>query len=165
MLGENVAVQSCAQCGGSVERRFRYCPWCASPLRSKLVEFFPAHPRDAGKALRVSRYLDEDPHVRFSVWDETGRVEGAVSVDELEARGELVRAREDPVVERPPRLLGAHTSPWARPVVPERGEPVKHRPRCLHRAGPDVRPGVAPAPPSARDRRVARLRGGCLCAP
>jgi len=90
MLGENVAVQSCAQCGGSVERRFRYCPWCASPLRSKLVEFFPAHPRDAGKALRVSRYLDEDPHVRFSVWDETGRVEGAVSVDELEA-GRLAR--------------------------------------------------------------------------
>jgi Lon protease-like protein len=79
-------VQSCAQCGGSVERRFRYCPWCASPLRSKLVEFFPAHPRDAGKALRVSRYLDDDPQVRFSVWDETGRVESAVSVGEVEAR-------------------------------------------------------------------------------
>jgi hypothetical protein len=84
-LGENLVMRSCPQCGGSVERRFRYCPWCASPLRSKLVEFFPAHPRDAGKALRVSRYLDQDPHVRFSVWDETGRVEGAVSVDEVEA--------------------------------------------------------------------------------
>ena len=69
-----------------MERRFRYCPWCASPLRSKLVEFFPAHPRDAGKALRVSRYLDDDPQVRFSVWDETGRVESAVSVGEVEAR-------------------------------------------------------------------------------
>jgi hypothetical protein len=50
------------------------------------VEFFRAHPRDAGKALRVSRYLDDDPQVRFSVWDEAGRVEGAVSVDEFEAR-------------------------------------------------------------------------------
>ena len=78
-------MKACAQCGGSVEERFRFCPWCAAPLRRKLVEFFPAHPRDSGKALRVSRYLDEDPHVRFSVWDETGRVEGAVSVDELQA--------------------------------------------------------------------------------
>ena len=80
-----MTVQACAQCGGSVEERFRFCPWCAEPLRSKLVEFFPAHPRDAGKALRVSRYLNEDPHVRFSVWDETGKVEGAVSVDESQA--------------------------------------------------------------------------------
>lgn len=78
-------VHACAQCGGSVEERFRFCPWCAAPLRRKLVEFFPAHPRDAGKALRVSRYVDQDPHVRFSVWDETGMVEGAVSVDELQA--------------------------------------------------------------------------------
>ena len=82
---EQEQLQSCAQCGGGVEERFRFCPWCAAPLRRKLVEFFPAHPRDAGKALRVSRYLDEDPHVRFSVWDETGTVEGAVSVDELQA--------------------------------------------------------------------------------
>ena len=80
-----MTVPACAQCGGSVDERFRFCPWCAAPLRSKLVEFFPAHPRDAGKALRVSRYLDEDPHVRFSVWDETGKVEGAVSVDESQA--------------------------------------------------------------------------------
>jgi Lon protease-like protein len=78
-------VESCPHCGGRIEERFRFCPWCAGPLRRKLVEFFPAHPRDAGKALRVSRYVDEDPHVRFSVWDETGRVEAAVSVDELEA--------------------------------------------------------------------------------
>jgi len=91
-------VQACAHCGGGVEERFRYCPWCASPLRRKLVEFFPAHPRDAGKALRVSRYLDEDPHVRFSVWDETGRVESAVSVEEAEARrlARFLRPRPSP---------------------------------------------------------------------
>ena len=57
-------MQACAQCGGSVEERFRFCPWCAAPLRRKLVEFFPAHPRDEGKALRV---------------------ESAVSVDEFQA--------------------------------------------------------------------------------
>jgi hypothetical protein len=33
----------------------------------------------------VSRYYDEDPHVRFSVWDESGRAEAAVSLGELEA--------------------------------------------------------------------------------
>ena len=79
----------CAQCGGEVEGRYRYCPWCAAPLRRKLVEFFRAHDRDHGKALRVSRYLDER-HVRFSVWDETGRAESAVSLGEDEA-ARLVR--------------------------------------------------------------------------
>jgi hypothetical protein len=74
----------CAQCGGEVEERYRYCPWCAAPLRRKLVEFFRAHDRDHGKALRVSRYLDER-HVRFSVWDESGRAESAVSLAEDEA--------------------------------------------------------------------------------
>ena len=79
----------CAQCGGTVERTFRYCPWCAWPQRSKLVEFFFAHPaieRDRGKALRVSRYLDADArHVRFSVWTEGGEAEGAVSLTDAEA--------------------------------------------------------------------------------
>ena len=79
----------CAHCGVEVEERYRYCPWCAAPQRRKLVEFFRAHERDAGKALRVSRYLDER-HVRFSVWDESGRAEAAVSLDEREA-GRLAR--------------------------------------------------------------------------
>lgn len=74
----------CVHCGGEVEERYRYCPWCAQPQRRKLVEFFRAHERDHGKALRVSRYLDER-HVRFSVWDESGRAEAAVSLDEREA--------------------------------------------------------------------------------
>jgi hypothetical protein len=79
----------CAQCGGEVEERYRYCPWCAAPQRRKVVEFFRAHERDAGRALRVSRYLDER-HVRFSVWDESGRAEAAVSLGEGEA-GRLAR--------------------------------------------------------------------------
>jgi Lon protease-like protein len=75
----------CARCHGEVEERFRFCPWCAEPLRTKIVEFFAPHPRDAGKALRVSRYLTDEPHVRFSVWDESGVAEAAVSVDDREA--------------------------------------------------------------------------------
>jgi hypothetical protein len=75
----------CAHCTGPVEEEHRFCPWCAAPQRRKLVEFFAPHPRDVGKALRVSRYLGDEPHVRFSVWDEQGVVEGAVSIEEAEA--------------------------------------------------------------------------------
>jgi len=96
-----VPVAACRQCGGSLEEAFRFCPWCASPLRSKLVEFFRAHPlvkSDAGRALRVSRYLGptaEERHVRFSVWNEDGEAEAAVSLDEGEAL-RLARFVADP---------------------------------------------------------------------
>ena len=70
---------------GELEAAYRFCPWCAAPQRRKLVEFFRAHPRDPGKALRVSRYLTEDPHVRFSVWSPEGVAEAAVSLEEEEA--------------------------------------------------------------------------------
>src|SRR3954470_20591939 len=75
----------CRSCGGTVDDPFRFCPWCAAPQRRKVVEFFRAHPRDGDKALRVTRYLTDDPHVRFSVWDESGVAEAAVSLDEREA--------------------------------------------------------------------------------
>jgi len=75
----------CADCGGELEAAYRFCPWCAAPQRRKLVEFFRAHPRDEGRALRVSRYLTEDPHVRFSVWSADGVAEAAVSLEENEA--------------------------------------------------------------------------------
>lgn len=84
-------VVTCRQCGGSLEEAFRFCPWCAAPLRSKLVEFFRPHPlveTEAGRALRVSRYLGptaEEWHVRFSVWDEDGTAAAALSLDEGEA--------------------------------------------------------------------------------
>ncbi len=45
----------CAECRGELEAAYRFCPWCAAPQRRKLVEFFRAHPRDEGRALRVSR--------------------------------------------------------------------------------------------------------------
>jgi hypothetical protein len=75
----------CAECCGELEAAYRFCPWCAAPQRRKLVEFFPAHRRDEGKALRVSRYLTEEPHVRFSVWSAGGEAEAAVSLEEQEA--------------------------------------------------------------------------------
>lgn len=82
-------MRGCRQCGGELESTFRYCPWCSTPQRSKLVEFFRAHPRlgNAG-ALRVSRYLgidDERRHVRFSIWSSTGEAEAALSLDDGEA--------------------------------------------------------------------------------
>ncbi len=75
----------CSECGRELEAAYRFCPWCAAPQRRKLVEFFRAHPRDAGQALRVSRYLTEEPHVRFSVWSAEGVAEAAVSLEEEEA--------------------------------------------------------------------------------
>ena len=69
-----------------MEDAYRFCPWCSTPQRSKLVEFFRAHPRDGERVLRVSRYLTEDPHVRFSVWNEDGVATGAVSLDEQETQ-------------------------------------------------------------------------------
>jgi hypothetical protein len=76
----------CRDCGSTVADSFRFCPWCAAPQRRKLVEFFRAHPRDGDKALRVSRYLTDDPHVRFSVWDEDGVATAAISLEEEEAQ-------------------------------------------------------------------------------
>ena len=36
---------ACRQCGASLDEAFRFCPWCAAPLRTKLVEFFRTHRR------------------------------------------------------------------------------------------------------------------------
>jgi hypothetical protein len=85
---------ACPRCGSDLRPDFRFCPWCAEPQRRKLVEFFRAHPRDRGKALRVSRYFGEEPQVRFSVWDETGVARAAVSLadDEADRLGRLLVA-------------------------------------------------------------------------
>jgi hypothetical protein len=63
---------------------FRYCPWCSTPQRRKLVEFSRGVDDDARKALRVSKYVPER-RVRFSVWDESGTARAAVSLDDEEA--------------------------------------------------------------------------------
>jgi hypothetical protein len=83
-------VLHCPSCAEAVESRHRYCPWCAAPLRRKLVEFFAPHPGIGGdaEALRVSRYLGGQPdqrHTRLSVWDGQ-RAVAAISLDEAESR-------------------------------------------------------------------------------
>jgi hypothetical protein len=75
---------ACLRCGKDVEARVRFCPWCGTAQRSKLVEFFRPHPNSPGRALRVSRYFGDEPQVRFSVWDE-GVARAAVSLDEEES--------------------------------------------------------------------------------
>ena len=110
----------CPRCGSDLRPEFRFCPWCAAPQRRKLVEFFRAHPRDTGKALRVSRYFGEEPQVRFSVWDEEGVARAAVSLGDEEA-------------ERLGRLLVA-TSPRQQTVTwRERLEVVLDRARASRR--------------------------------
>lgn len=80
---------SCVQCGRQADPAFRYCPWCGSAQRRKLVEFFRGHHDvDPGRSLRVSRYFrtaEQEPHVRFSVWNEEGVAQAAVSIDEHES--------------------------------------------------------------------------------
>jgi hypothetical protein len=76
---------TCPRCSGGVEPSFRFCPWCSEPQRRKLVEFFRPHDRDRGRALRVSRYYGDEPHVRFSVWYADGTAHAAVSLDDDEA--------------------------------------------------------------------------------
>jgi hypothetical protein len=76
-------MSACTRCGGQLEATFRFCPWCASPQRRKLVEFFRAHPRDPGLALRVSRYFGDEPQVRISIWeDEVAQAAVSLEVDE-----------------------------------------------------------------------------------
>jgi len=81
-------MRECRSCGSAFDERFRFCPWCGATQRLKIVEYFGGYPvteADAGKGLRVSRYLTAPGHVRFSVWG-VGHVEAAVSIDETEAR-------------------------------------------------------------------------------
>src|SRR5262249_15192229 len=75
----------CAACGEELEARFRFCPWCGAVQRRKLVEFFWPHVNSPGRALRVTRYIGDDPQVRFSVWED-GVARAVVSLDEEEAR-------------------------------------------------------------------------------
>src|SRR5438270_7610360 len=97
-------MRECRSCRSAFDERFRFCPWCGAIQRLKVVEYFGGFrvtESDAGKGLRVSRYLTDPGHVRFSVWG-VGRVEAAVSIDEREARrlASFLR-RTDPGARRP----------------------------------------------------------------
>jgi hypothetical protein len=101
----------CPRCEGDVANEHRFCPWCGAAQRLKLVQFFPPHPAipaDRDKMLRVSCYLGatgEERHVRFSVWDEEGVAQTAVSLDEAEAR--RLAAFVSTLGRSPPNRLGA----------------------------------------------------------
>ena len=112
----------CRSCASEVEPRFRYCPWCAEPVRRKIVEFFPARPfpGETGKALRVSRYFGDSAapgHVRFSVWNETGIAEAVVSLDDEDAA--RLAAQREPLglrslLQRLARPIDQRSRPTAR---------------------------------------------------
>jgi hypothetical protein len=88
-----------------VEGSFRFCPWCASPLRSKQAAFFMGAGADANRALRVSRFEGER-EVRVSLWDDSGRAEAALSLDdEVAARlAAFVAAGDDILGDDEPTL-------------------------------------------------------------
>ena len=87
---QNGGVHECRHCGNSVEDRFRFCPWCSGPQRTKVVEFFAPHPAmttDASKGLRVSRYFGDEerpPQVRLSIWSGDS-ADAAISLSNEEA--------------------------------------------------------------------------------
>ena len=113
-------MHTCKACSGRIEGDYRYCPWCAAPQRAKLVEFFGGTRADSGRALRVSRYVDEQ-HVRFSVWDASGTAEAAVSIDEAEAQrlSAFLRSGETPSGRRAARA--APLGIFARKGIRSRG--------------------------------------------
>jgi hypothetical protein len=81
-------MRECRSCGVAFDERFRFCPWCGTAQRLKIVEYFAAlrlTVADEVEGLRVSRYLARPGHVRFSVW-KAGEVDAAVSISEGEAR-------------------------------------------------------------------------------
>jgi hypothetical protein len=51
-----------------VQDHFRFCPHCGKSQRTKIVEYFQGHPDVGDGGLRVSVYLTEPEHARFSVW-------------------------------------------------------------------------------------------------
>jgi hypothetical protein len=83
-------MRRCAHCGEALEARFRFCPFCGVPQRTKLVEFFTPHPHvpaGSAEALRVSRYFEtaETPaHVRLSIWS-SDRADAVIALEEAEA--------------------------------------------------------------------------------
>jgi hypothetical protein len=94
-------MRRCAECSAEIEASFRFCPHCGRAQRTKVVEWFRADKRIGdGGALRVSVYLTDPQHVRFSVWKDN-EAQCAVSLEPEEAArlGSFVSS----VVRRPVR--------------------------------------------------------------
>jgi hypothetical protein len=78
-------MRKCGACGGEVRDEFRFCPQCGKAQRTKIVEYFRGHPDVGDGGLRVSVYLGEPRHARFSVWH-GDEADAAISLDPEETR-------------------------------------------------------------------------------
>ena len=76
-------MRKCSACRGEVRDEFRFCPHCGKAQRRKIVEHFRGHPDVGNGGLRVSLYLGETQHARFSVWH-GDEAEAAISLDPQE---------------------------------------------------------------------------------
>lgn len=110
----------CRSCGQAIEREHRFCPWCATPQRRKIVAHFPPHPevQASGRGLRVSRYFDPvdgPPHTRMSIYGPDGRIACVVALDD-DSTNDLARFLEDLGVGEPPsgtrRVLDRLAASW-----------------------------------------------------
>jgi hypothetical protein len=97
-------MRTCGVCKGEVQDKFRFCPHCGKAQRTKLVEYFRGRPDIGDGGLRVSLYLGETQHARFSVWhgdeaeaaislgpEETSRLARFLLAQPESARGRIAR--------------------------------------------------------------------------
>jgi hypothetical protein len=78
-------MRRCGSCAGEIRDEFRFCPHCGTALRTKIVEYFSGHPEIGDGGLRVSRYLTQPRHVRFSIW-RSEHADAAISLDPEETQ-------------------------------------------------------------------------------
>jgi hypothetical protein len=99
-------MRTCGACRGEVRDEFRFCPHCGKAQRLKIVEHFRGHPEVGNGGLRVSLYLGETQHARFSVWH-GDEAEAAISLDPEESRrlGRFLLASVEPARGRIARAL------------------------------------------------------------
>jgi hypothetical protein len=95
----------CSRCNAGLDDAFRFCPHCGQAQRVKVVEHFRGDRRLDDGALRVSVYLTEPQHVRFSIWRD-GVAEAALSLEPAEA-ARLSTYLSAVVRHRPRSLLAA----------------------------------------------------------
>ena len=102
-------MRRCGSCDGEVRDEFRFCPHCGTALRTKIVEYFSGHPEVGDGGLRVSLYLTQPRHVRFSIW-RSERAEAAMSLDpeETQRLARFLLATKGGTRRRLPRVLSRH---------------------------------------------------------
>jgi hypothetical protein len=99
-------MRRCGSCDGEIQDEFRFCPHCGTALRTKIVEYFSGHPEVGDGGLRVSLYLTQPRHVRFSIW-RSERAEAAMSLDPQETQrlARFLLATKSGTRRRLPRVL------------------------------------------------------------